>query len=82
MKYLKFCPEYQAVYDAYAKKPHLFEAMAFNRWIITMKKDGTWDTLEALYPQLDVTYYKNTKTGEITREMHSSKDSLINWINP
>ena len=65
----KFCKEYQAVYDAYTKKPPMDEAIWRDNWIRGMKSSGSWDTLECFY-SMGLANEKN------------KHDALINWTKP
>jgi len=63
---MKFCKEYQAVYDAFTIKPDIEEAMDLDRRYRNVINKGIWDKLDCFY------IYDNK----------CEKDNLINWKEP
>jgi len=66
MKKHKFCPEFQAYYDSFAKKPPMKLCIATDKKIRKYIKAGQWAEWDRLF-------FFDTENEE---------DALINWANP
>ena len=65
---LAFCPEYQAVYDAYPTKPDAATAAIWNTCVETWVANGEWATKDVIY-----VYAAHT---------NGAGEALINWKLP
>jgi hypothetical protein len=59
--------DYEAVYNAFATKPHADTADIFNDFVYSLDSAGFWDRI----------YYLNVYCGATTEA-----DAVINWVNP
>jgi len=62
----QYCPEFQAVYNAFNTKPHADTAAFMNAMVYSLDSAGFWDRMDLLQ----------------VYAIHNYTDALINWINP